>query len=414
MKDRILCTVDMGASRTAAMAFDGCSERLEPLALAISPSRGGMSKGEVVDPDKAAESLHEAMEQIEKSLGTSPDGIILNVSSRSFEGTSSQGYVPIFPKGRTITRDDVLQVINHSRQAPLPGDKEQVQAIPREFKLDGEGGVMQPVGKTGSKLEVVTYIAVADKSALSERSRAVALAGLKTEQMLLGPMASALGVLTAAERASGTVCVDIGASKTDVAIFVHGGLGWSDTIPVGSHHVSLDLATLLKTTPEEGERLKVRFGAASAALAAGESAVEVLQIGQSGPRPLAQKVLCEIIESRMREIANLVSASVAKSGIAAARLSGCVITGGGSHLRGTDSLFAKETGFQSVRVGGPTLSLSDFQASSDAPPGSLSGLVGAAYFAHTDEEDELAPASGPQSISSRMRTLWTNFSGGSN
>lgn len=411
MKDRILCAVDAGATRVACMAFDGCSDHVQPLAVSVTPS-AGFAKGEIIDPEKASESIHAGLEQIEQSLGKAPDAIIVTASSTKFRGVPAQGYIPIFPKGRPISKDDVLQVVNHSRQVALSSDEEQLQAIPRGFKVDDQAGIQNPVGKTGSRLEVVTYLSIANKSAIAERSKTVALAGFKVEQFVLGPMASGLAVLTSDERELGTVCVDIGASKCDISIFIHGGLGWSDTIPVGARNVTLDVASLLKTAEEEAERLKIQFGSAVAGQVNEAASVDVAQIGQSGPRPLAQRVLCEIIESRMREIARLAIARVEKSGLKDQLAGGCVITGGGSQLRGTAALFEKETGWSRVRIGQPSLDFSDFQAGADVPSGSLSALVGAALFAHTDEEDELTTAVGVQGLKERVRTFWSILSSG--
>src|ERR1044072_5312870 len=103
---------------------------------------------------------------------------------------NAQGCVPIYPRSRVITREDVLQVINHSRQIIIPPDREMIQALPREFRVDGQRGVLKPIGMNGSKLEGVTYIATAQPTHLQNIEKAVTRPGHKVEQMVLQPLAS--------------------------------------------------------------------------------------------------------------------------------------------------------------------------------------------------------------------------------
>ena len=411
-KEQIYCVVEPGSNRVNVLAFNGVSEQLTPLAFASVPING-MWKGEVSDQDKCSEGIKAALRSLQNSLGRVPEQLFCVASSAKFTSSVSQGFLPIIPKGRLVTKDDVLQVVNHSRQSKLSGNLQEIQVAPLGFKLDGKSTARPPVGQPASRLEVETYIAFGDKSEMQMRSRVFANSGFSCTQFILGPFASGLGVLTKDERELGTVCIDIGESKTDVSVFLQGGLAYTATVPLGGRNVTQDIAGLLKATQEEAERLKLRYGASMAKLVGQDQTVEVHQIGQSGPRPMQQSVLCEIIESRMKEIIRLSLSGVEKFYPLSDLSGGVVLTGGGSMLRGTAALLEHQFQVSRVRVGSPDLDIFSQATDSEMTPASLAALAGMAYFAHEDSEDELTTANALDGLKERVRTLWSILSSSS-
>lgn len=411
-RERIYCVIEPGSNRVNALAFNGVAPDLVPLAFASEPING-MWKGEVTDHEKCAEGIRSVLRTIQSSLGKAPEMVFGAASSQHFSSSISQGFVPIIPKGRLITKDDILQVVNHSRQSKLAGNLQEIQVAPIGFRIDGKPISRPPIGQPASRLEVDTYIGFADRSEMQMRSRVFASAGANCNQFILGAFASGLGVLTKDERELGTICIDLGESKTDFSVFMQGGLAYTSTLPVGGRNVTQDIAGLLKTSHEEAERLKLRFGAAMAQLVAKDQTVEVVQIGQSGPRPLQLSVLCEIIESRMKEIFKLCLGNIEKSIPMKELLGGAVITGGGSQLRGVAALLEHQFHVKRVRLGLPELDFSALNHDPSIEPSSLSALAGMAYFAHEDSDDELATASHLDELRHRVRTLWSILSNSS-
>ena len=203
-------------------------------------------------------------------------------------------------------------------------------------------------------------------------------------------LASGLGVLTPQELEVGAAVVDIGAGGTQVGLFSGGSVTYAAFIPIGAGHVTSDLTKLLKISPEEAERLK-RIGAAFAQEVSPGEPVEVMQIGQTTARPLDRRVLCEIIESRMREIATMVKQQLEKSGHFGTLPGGVVVTGGGSLLPATDRLFESVFGHVKARCAAPkAVGPGGKLASTPA----FSGAVGLARFALDSEDDELCIAGG--------------------
>jgi len=294
----------------------------------------------------------------------------------------------------------VLQVIKHSRQLSLPPDREQIQAIPREFRVDGQRGVQRPVGMVGSRLETVTYIVTGQTTHIQNIEKAVNMAGKRVDSMVLESLASGLAVLTQEEMELGAAVVDIGGGSTDMAIFTGGAIAFSAVVPVGGVLVTSDVSKLLKTAPEEAERLKLVYGSAIANEIDTGQKVEVTQIGQDHARPLQRRVLCEIIESRMGEIAVMVRQQIEKSGLGAAIPGGVVLTGGGAMLAGAESLFQDVLKGTRVRSAEPEIREMAFSSHSFAT------AVGLARFAIECADGDLVPAGGVGDWKDHIRTLW--------
>lgn len=399
--------LDLGTTKIACMAADQDEHGHVVAKAAAHVACRGLQRSVVVDLEQTARAVDDVLRRVRTTTGQQPNQIVVNVGGAHITSDNYQGLVPISPRSRMITREDVLHVINHSRQVLPAPDREQIQAIPREFRVDGVKGIQKPIGLSGGRLEVVTHVVTGATAHIQNVEKAVQMAGYKVDQIIPAPIASGLGVVDETGRDVGTVAVDLGAGTTTVSVFQGGSLAFSAVIPIGAALVTSDLSKLLKTSPEEAERLKVSAGCALAKEAEGKPPVEVLQIGHSHPRPLDRRVLCEIIESRMREIALLVKQQIDRSGLAGLLPGGIVLTGGGSQLASADSLFSLVIPHMQVRLGKPKL---------HGPYGShvskpeYAAIVGMSEYALPHEDDdEISPASGVENWKMKIRTLKALF-----
>lgn len=400
MREDLAVVLDIGTSKVACLAADASGPNgFTVLAVAAVPCHG-VVRGAITDADAVSRAIYQAVHQVQQDLREDVEDLIVTISGPGIEGQTGRGLKQIVPRARQITNQDVLEVVNHSRAMAPPADKEQIQAIPREFRVDGQRDVKRPVGMTGAKLEAITYLVLGQTVTLNSIEKVVEMAGKRVEQMVLRPLGSGIGVLTPDEIESGSAVVDIGESMTELAIFVGGSIAFSGTIPIGSGHVTRDISKLLKTSIEEAERLKVESGAAFAREVPAHETVTVIQEGQSQARPMQRSVLSEIIESRMREIANLVRQQFDQSGLGSVLPGGVTITGGGAMIPGADRLFdetIKHLRFRiapTIKVGGKSID-PRFSAS-----------LGAARFA-IQCFDEIAPAAGPKDWKERVRSLFS-------
>lgn len=408
MKARTILALDLGTTKVAGLAVQTGEDGAYRAVAAASVACKGLHKGVITDLDATAEGIDAVVRRI-RETATLPEDVevAVNVGGAHLESVNSRGIVPIYPATRGITREDVYRVINHSRQIVIPPDREQIQAIPREFWVDGQKGITKPVGMIGGKLEVVTHIVIGRAAPIQSVEQVLQMNGLRARYVVPGPIASALGVLTPEEVELGAACADIGGGVTNVAIFAGGAVVFVAAIPVGGGLVTSDLNKLLKTSPEEAERLKTAHGAATSTGIEPAEVVEVHQMGHPHPRPMQRKVLCEIIESRMREIALLVRQQIERSGLAGLLPGGLVLTGGGSLLPRTQELFEAHVPHHRARLGIPRERCAR-GVSVDEPE--WAAAVGLARFA-LDQEDELVRADSTGGWKDRIRSLRALFGG---
>jgi cell division protein FtsA len=407
MTNNLITVLDLGSTKTVCLAAAPDENHgISVEAISVSDSRG-IRRGLIADIDEAAKSIDNAVRRLKSELGHEIGGIVVGVGGAHIEGMNAQGFVPIYPRSRVITREDVLQVINHSRQIVMPPDREMIQALPREFRVDGQRGILKPIGMNGSKLECVTYIVTGQATHLQNIEKAIGMTGLKVDQMVLLPLASGLGALTQEQLELGAAVVDIGGGVTEIAVFAEGSVAFSASIPIGGSLVTSDISKLLKTSLDEAERLKTKYGDAIARNIVENDTVDVQQIGQTTPRPLQRKVLCEIIESRMRELALMVKQQIEKSGMYGVLPGGVVITGGGAMLEGTQNLFEDVLKHLRVEIVEPKVN-GAAHGLTDRP--GMAAALGMARFAIQCFGDELGPAGGA-GWKERVRTFWSLLSG---
>lgn len=408
MKPDLVAVLDLGSTKTVCLAATPDERReVQVEAVAVVESRG-VRRGVINDLEAAGQAVDAVVRRVQQSLGHPLESLIVGVSGPHVEGMNAQGFVPIYPRSRHITREDVLQVINHSRQLMLAPDREMIHSLPREFRVDNQRGIQRPIGMSGSKLEVHTYVVTGGTPMIQNVERAVQLAGKKVDQMVFQGLGSGLGVLSLDDLEMGTAVVDIGGGTSELAIFAGGSLAHAVCLPIGGQLVTSDLSKLLKTSPEEADRLKTTYGAALARLVGEKESVEVMQIGQTQARPMQRRVLCEIIESRMRELATMVKQQVEKSGMMGMLPGGLVLTGGGALLQGSDRLFEDVFKHLRVRVAEPRVAAS---ADAQVPPAALAAAMGMARFALQSYDRELVPAAGGDGWKDRIRTFWSLLSG---
>jgi cell division protein FtsA len=399
--NELAIALDIGTSKTVCLAASAePNGGMKVHGLGIAESRG-VRKGTIEHVEDASAAVQLAIDRLEAALQRPVGEVAVALSGPGVQGANGQGFKPIVPRSRSITHQDVLEVVNHSRSLLFPADREQVQAIPREYRVDAQRNVKQPVGLTGAKLEVITYLVTAPVAQLQTLERAVRAGERAIGQMVLGPLASGLAVATPEDLEAGVAVVDLGAGKTDVALFANGSIVHSVSIPIGAQHVTRDIATLVKCSTDEAERIKLDAGSALASAVLEEESVQILQVDQATARPMQRRVLCEIIEARLRETAGLVRQEIERSGLNGILPGGLILTGGGASLRNVDRLFDESLQHVRVRVIEPR-----------APGSNRAGLataLGVARFA-LDGEDVLATANSGD-WRTRVRSLWTSLSG---
>jgi len=352
-KKGLVIGLDIGTTKVCALAGEVDEEgEVHIVGMGTSPSLG-LRKGVVVDLDATIKAIEEAVERAERMAGARFSAAFVSVSGEHIASANSRGIVAVARSDHEIEAGDVNRVVEAARMNALPpSDRDLIHLLPRDFVVDGQDGVRNPVGMFGARLEVEAHIVTGLATILANVAKCVQEAGLEVEELVLEPLASAEAVLTPAERELGTVVADIGGGTTSIGVFVGGGLCHSAILPVGGTHLTNDIAVGLRTPISEAEKLKVRAGAASPHMAAEGELIEVVTVGDRTPRILPRRLLCEIIEPRVAEIMGLLRAELRRAGYAHLVPGGVVLTGGTALLAGI-APYASEALELPARAGAP-------------------------------------------------------------
>lgn len=344
--------LDIGTTKTCCVVaeVDFDNESVDIIGVGLVPSNG-LRKGVVVDLEATTSAVRDAVDKAQRMAGTvSIKSVVVSVTGEHISSLNSRGVVAITSPHREVSPADVERVIEASKVIVLPPDREIIHAIPRGFSLDGQEGVKDPVGMSGSRLEVETHIVTGSSAFLENVVKCVERAGFSVEGTVLEPIATSEAVLIPAEKDLGVALIDIGGGTTDVAVFTGGEIYYTGVVPVGGNHVSNDIAVMMRASQEEAEKAKIGCGCATVEQVAEDETFEIVSLGAEEPSELPRKDLARIIEPRVEEILQMARAEIMKSGYPEVLPAGAVLTGGGSLMPGTIEQAKKVLGMN-VRLG---------------------------------------------------------------
>jgi cell division protein FtsA len=351
-RNEVITGLDIGTTKICALIAE-VTEHGEVLVtgIGVGPSLG-MKKGVVVDIESTTHAVEDAIAKASRQAGREVESVYVGVTGEHIASLNSSGRIAITHPDREITHSDVERVLESARVIVLPPDRQIIHAIPRSYAVDGQNGIRQPVGMSGTRLEVQTHIVHGATTFLHNVEKCVSKAGLEVAETVLEPLATGEAVLLPAEKELGVCLVDIGGGTSDLAVFVNGEIYYSAVIPVGGNHVTNDVAYGLTVGHEEAERLKTESGSALLELVPEDDVIAVKQVGREESRKLRRRALVQIIEPRMQELFELVQEELVKADCAGKIPAGLVLSGGGSQLKGCVEVAQQVMGI-SVRIGKP-------------------------------------------------------------
>lgn len=305
--------------------------QLEIVGLGTAPSNG-IRQGVVVNVESTIEAIAKAREEAELMAGYRVQDVYLAVGGSHVKSFDSRGMIAI--RNREVKADDIARVIEAAKAVAVPSDRQVLHVLPREYKIDEQSGISDPIGMSGVRLEANVHIITAGQTALQNIIKCAEKAGLQVRGLVLQQLASSLAVLSEDERKLGVSVVDIGGGTSDIMTYVSGAVAHTATIPVGGAHFTQDVAMGLRTPQAAAELVKKKFGCAIADIVDENETIEVEGVGGRKPRALLRRDLCEVIEPRAEETVLLIWQEIRRSGLANQIGSGIVLTGGASLLEG--------------------------------------------------------------------------------
>jgi cell division protein FtsA len=348
-KEDLIVGLDIGTTKICAVVAEPTESGVDVIGIGTHPSRG-LRKGVVVDIDATVDSIKHAVEEAELMADCEITSVYAGIAGGHIEGFNSHGIVAV--KDREVSEYDVRRVIDAAKAVAIPMDREVIHVIPQEYIIDDQDGIREPLGMSGVRLEAKIHIVTAAVTSAQNIVKCANKAGLNVVDIVLEPLASAEAVLADDERDLGVCLIDIGGGTTDIAVFADGAIKHTCVLGLGGYHVTNDIAVGLRTPFEEAERIKKRFGAASARLLGSDDVITVPSVGGRRPREVSRKILCEIIEPRIDEILTLSRQEIVKAALEDKIPSGLVLTGGCAALAGIGDL-AEEIFEAPVRIGQP-------------------------------------------------------------
>lgn len=358
-KSKLIAAVDIGSSKVTTLIAQVITEEITQensvnvIGVANLPSHG-VKKGQIVDIEEAVEAVISSVEAAERMAGYNLDKAYISVGGAHVNSQNSKGVVAVANPDSEVSDEDINRVIDAARAVSHPASREIIHVIPREFIVDGESGVRDPVGMSGVRLEVETHIVTASLAALKNLRKSVNEVGIEVEEMVFAGLASSFATITPTEKELGCVLIDIGAGTTSIAAFVDGGLAYSGSLPVGARNVTNDLAIGLRVSLDTAEKIKLGLAKKSKLTDShGKEIVEVEETGSDEPKKISKRTITEgIIKPRLNEIFSMVKSDLDKAGIINKIPSGAIITGGGALTSGVEEA-AKRVLSLPTRVAAP-------------------------------------------------------------
>jgi len=354
--------LDIGTAKVMAVVAEilpGGELRLAGLGVAGTQ---GLKRGVVVNIEATVQSIQQALKEAEMMAACKISHVYTGITGSHIRGQNSTGMV-IVRDNREVNPADVSRVVETAKAINIPNDQRLLLVEPQEFVIDGHE-VKEPIGMSGSRLEVKVHIVTGSQSAAENILKCVRRCGLEVESLVLNHSASAAAVLTQDEKELGVALVDIGAGTTDVQIYTEGSVRHTAVIPIAGDLITSDIAMALRTPTKDAEEIKVEHGVAKQLLADPAGQVEVPGLGDRAPRLLSRQALSGVIEPRVEEIYTLVHQVIRDSGYEERLSSGIVLCGGAAVMPGMVEL-GEDIFLKPVRRGLPTYAgpLADMVAS---------------------------------------------------
>lgn len=345
----ILVGLDLGSTKVTAVVGEVDSDGITILGVGNVPCRG-LRKGVVTNIEWTVRAIREAIDAAQNCAGVEIDTVYASVSGSHLRSVASHGMCAV--AGREVTRADVERVLEAARAVPTDADRMILHVLPREYVVDNQDGIRDPIGMSGVRLLSRVNLVTAATSSIQNVVRSIERAGLDVADVVLSPLASAEAVLSEDEKEIGVAIIDIGGGTTDVLLFTDGGIAHTSTIPVGGNNITSDLAAGLRTPTGEAERLKRNFGCALGRMIGDDEEVEVPGVGGHAPRRVPRRLLSDVVEPRSEEIFHEVRRRLEDTGLLESISAGAVLTGGANLMEGMVEC-AEEVLGMPVRMGFP-------------------------------------------------------------
>lgn len=301
---------------------------------AVSLPSAGISKGSVISIEDASNIISDALDKLERMIGHPIEDAWVGISGPHITSQKSKGVVAVSRTDGEITDDDVERAIDAARGISTPSNYEILHVVPRRFSIDGQTEIKDPVGMSGIRLEVDAQIIEGLSSQIKNLTKCVYRTGLDIEDVVLSVLAASEVVLTNRQKELGAVVIDIGGATTSVIVYEEGDVLHTSVLPIGSDHITSDIAIGLRVSIDTAEKIKLEYGIATPNHIDKKEEIDLSQIDRQEEQSVSRKYISSIIEARVEEIFEKVDQELLKVDRSGMLPAGAVIIGGGAKLPG--------------------------------------------------------------------------------
>lgn len=351
MKKNIIAGLDLGTTKVCAVIAEKTDNSINILGFGVAPSEG-LNRGLVANISKTAEAITEAMNIASNRAGLAVKELNVGVAGEHITSLRHRNYVTINNPEHEITAADLERLKSDVLTIRIPSDRQILHIIPEEYFVDYQGGIDDPIGMCGQRLEAVNHVVLASVPAIQNIKKSVERAGFMVKDYILQPVASSLSVLEDNEKDLGILLIDIGGGTTDIAIYHKKAIKHTKVIGVAGNQVTNDIRETLGIVTTDAEKLKREYGFAIETAIIKDEDIFIKGVGARGNIKIPVTLLTQIISVRMRELFSLIENELRNSGFKNKIKAGVVLTGGGSLLKGCTELAEDVFGLP-ARIGVP-------------------------------------------------------------
>ena len=339
-KENTLVGIDIGTTKVA-ITVGRVDEGLINIIGYSRIANAGMRKGIITDIEDTLSAVTSALEEAERTSGVPINNAFISIGGSHISSTVSKGVVAVSRADGEISASDVNRVMEAAQTVALPPNREIVHVIPKYFIVDGQE-IADPIGMSGIRLEVEAVVVGGATSAIKNLVKCLQQAGVGVQGMVFSPLAAAQVLINKKQKELGVALVDIGGGTTSMAVYENGDISHCAVIPVGSMHITNDIAIGLRTSLEVAEKIKVHYGSAIPQNISESETINLANFDPQDAQKVERKYVCEIIHARLMEIFSMIREELRKIGKDGMLPAGIVFTGGGSMLEDLVTLAKEE------------------------------------------------------------------------
>lgn len=340
MKENIIAGLDIGSTAIRLVvghnAVTDAGEQMQILGAVTVPAEG-INKGVVNSIEDTTSAISSCLEKAERLIGVPVTRVWVGINGPNLKCEKSRGVVAVGRSDNEITEDDIGRAIEAAQALSVPPNYEILHVIPVKFTVDNQEDIKDPLGMTGVRLEVETLIIQGLSSQIKNLTKAIYRTGLEIDDLVLSPLAAAEVVIGSKQKELGAALINIGSSTTSLAVFEEGELLHAAVIPIGSEHITADVAIGLRCPINLAERIKVEYGSAKSEQFTKKDEIDISDlaaeesVNEEG-MVISRKYVSEIIEARVEEIFEKIDNELKKIDRSGMLPAGVFLIGGGAKL----------------------------------------------------------------------------------